>query len=153
MKKEIVINNQKLKFYSINQLRYSDRMKSNFREEISDKDTLVNYILEQLKCNKVDEVRWSCFLQELMGCVEIEQVPETFEELKELCMKLEPKLVKENNLYETQITLNINNGGYYAFYPDGTIIFKASNSINYTIAKNKTMSQMFQFIKSLIGEE
>lgn len=73
--------------------------------------------------------------------------------MKELCKKLEPKLVKENNLYETQITVNINNSGYYAFYSDGTIIFKASNSINYTIAKNKTMSQMFQFIKSLIGEE
>lgn len=82
-----------------------------------------------------------------------EQVPETWEDLKELCKKLEPKLVKENNLYETQITLNINKGGYYAFYPDGTIIFKASNSINYTIAKNRTMLQMFQFIKSLIGEE
>lgn len=83
----------------------------------------------------------------------VEKYPTTWEDLKELCKKLEPKLVKENNLYETQITLNINKGGYYAFYPDGTIIFKASNSINYTIAKNKTMSQMFQFIKSLIGEE
>ena len=92
-------------------------------------------------------------LDKLFICQKIEQVPTNWEELKELCKKLEPKLVKENNLYETQITLNINNGGYYAFYPDGTIIFKASNSINYTIAKNKTMSQMFQFIKSLIGEE
>lgn len=95
------------------------------------------------------------FLDENRVCEYEEEykVPITWEELMELCKKLEPKLVKENNLYETQITLNINNDGYYAFYPDGTIIFKASNSINYTIAKNKTMSQMFQFIKSLIGEE
>jgi ABC-type glycerol-3-phosphate transport system substrate-binding protein len=92
-------------------------------------------------------------LRDLKADYESFNLPETFEELKELCKKLEPKLVKENSLYETQITLNINKGGYYAFYPDGTIIFKASNSINYTIAKNRTMSQMFQFIKSLIGEE
>lgn len=83
MKRKIIINEQKLKFYSINQLRYSDRMKSNFREEISDKDTLVNYILEQLKCNKVDEVSWSCFLQELMTCIEVINIPENINELKE----------------------------------------------------------------------
>lgn len=81
----------------------------------------------------------------------IEKQPETFEELKELCKQLDKKLVKENNLYETQITMETDKG-YYAFYQDGTIIFKASNSINYTVAENRTMSQIFQFIKSLVGE-
>lgn len=83
MKRKIIINEQKLKFYSVNQLRYSDKMISNSREEISDKDTLVNYILEQAKCDKVDEVRWSCFLQELMYCIEVINIPENIEELKE----------------------------------------------------------------------
>lgn len=83
MKRKIIINEQKLKFYSVNQLRYSDKMISNSREEISNKDTLVNYILEQLKCNKVDEVRWSCFLQELQNCIEIINIPENINELKE----------------------------------------------------------------------
>ena len=79
-----------------------------------------------------------------------EKVPENFEELKELCEKLDKKLVKENNLYETQITMETDKG-YYAFYQDGTIIFKASNSINYKVATNRTPSQMWQIIKGLIS--
>lgn len=83
MKRKIIINEQKLKFYSVNQLGYSGKMISNFREEISDKETLVNYILEQFKRDKVDEVRWSCFLQELMYCIEVINIPENINELKE----------------------------------------------------------------------
>ena len=83
MKRKIIINEQKFKFYSTNHLRYSDRMISNSEEEISDKETLVNYILEQLKYNKVDEVRWSYFLQELITCIEVINIPENIEELKE----------------------------------------------------------------------
>mgnify|MGYP003290976438 CR=1 FL=1 len=91
-------------------------------------------------------------LDKLFICQKVEQVPETFEELKELCKKLEPKLVNEDALYETAITKKIDKG-YYAFYPDGTIIFKASNSINYTVAEDRTISQMWEIIKNLIGEE
>ena len=152
MKKEIVINNQKLKFYSINQLRYSARMRNNFREEISDKDTLVNYILEQLKCNKVDEVSWSCFLQELMTCVEIEQVPGNWEELKTMCKEIKEdiiwnedyceiknfKISKDGNIYYRQIQI----------YNDGII---TKNYI--TVVNDRTISQIWAFIKSLIGEE
>ena len=156
MKKQLILNEQKLKFYSTNQLRYSDRMRSNFREEISDKDTLANYILEQLKCNKVDEVSWSCFLQELMACVEIEQVPETFEELKELCKKINSKIVNENAMYESQIIIDTDKG-YFGFYYYSTgridIVFKSAYSTNHTVAKKRTIPQTWTFIKSIVGEE
>ena len=51
-----------------------------------------------------------------------EQVPESFEDLKDLCKQLDTKLVKEGALYETEITMEVDEG-YYAFYKDGVIIF------------------------------
>lgn len=56
-----------------------------------------------------------------------EQVPETFEELKELCK---------------DITLDLK------ICKDGTIY-----CYEYLLAKNRTPQQMWQIIKNLIGEE
>lgn len=82
----------------------------------------------------------------------VEQVPETFEELKELCKGLKGdiiwnkdyceiknfKISKDGNIYYRQIQI----------YYDGTI---TKNYI--TVINNRTIPQLWAFIESLIGEE
>ena len=69
-----------------------------------------------------------------------EQVPETFEELKELCKNIKGCYIGENyiNLSEK----------WLSFLNDGQIICHF-----YFITNNATPQQMWQIIKSLIGEE
>lgn len=77
---------------------------------------------------------------------EKEQVPETFEELKELCKEL--KGISFGKTGQTQETeyIAIDNSLY--FYKDGTIDFGFDN-LAYTI----TPARQWQIIKSLIGVE
>lgn len=86
-----------------------------------------------------------------------EKVPETFEELKELCKKINSKIVNENTIYESQIIIDTDKGyfGFYYYYSTGRIdiIFKSAYSTNHTVAKKRTIPQTWSFIKSLIGEE
>jgi len=86
----------------------------------------------------------------------LEQVPETFEELKELCKKINSKIVNENAMYESQIIIDTDKG-YFGFYYYSTgridIVFKSAYSTNHTVAKKRTIPQTWSFIKSLIGEE
>ena len=71
---------------------------------------------------------------------EKEKVPETFEELKELCKNIKGCYIGENyiNLSEK----------WLSFLNDGQIICHF-----YFITNNATPQQMWQIIKSLIGEE
>ena len=84
------------------------------------------------------------------------EVPETFEELKELCKKINSKIVNENAMYESQIIIDTDKG-YFGFYYYSTgridIVFKSAYSTNHTVAKRRTIPQTWAFIKSLIGEE
>lgn len=78
----------------------------------------------------------------LFICQEAEQVPETFEELKELC--------KDND--------KIGIGLEFIEYDNFTIVFKREGKIlgcgdDLIIAQNRTPQQMWQIIKNLIGEE
>ena len=105
----------------------------------------------------------NCHKYEPNACVECfnkngkkEQVPETFEELKELCKKINSKIVNENAMYESQIIIDTDKG-YFGFYYYSTgridIVFKSAYSTNHTIAKRRTIPQTWAFIKLLIGEE
>ena len=69
-----------------------------------------------------------------------EQVPETFEELKELCKNIKGCYIGENyiNLSEK----------WLSFLNDGQIICHF-----YFITNNATPAQMWQIIKGLVGEE
>ena len=71
-----------------------------------------------------------------------EQVPETFDELKELC--------KDND--------KIGIGLEFIEYDNFTIVFKREGKIlgcgdDLIIAENRTPAQMWNIIKNLIGEE
>lgn len=78
-----------------------------------------------------------------------EQVPETFEELKELCKNLKSKFV---TIYNNTITIDfpsINGGNNFYIH-----ITEKEIDINISIfAQNRTIPQLWAFIKSLIGEE
>ena len=78
-------------------------------------------------------------LDKLFICQKVEQVPETFEELKELCKGMYADIT------EHSITLF----GCLEFWDDGKLSF-----FHYSdIVNNLTPAQMWQIIKSLIGEE
>lgn len=79
----------------------------------------------------------------------VEQVPETFEELKELCKDLESKSI---TIYDGAITIDFPsiNGGFnfYIYITEKEIDINSS-----VFAQNRTIPQLWAFIKSLIGEE
>ena len=79
-------------------------------------------------------------LDKLFICQKVEQVPETFEELKELCKNIKGCYIGENyiNLSEK----------WLSFLNDGQI-----RCLCYNITNNATPYQMWQIIKNLIGEE
>ena len=86
----------------------------------------------------------------------VEKYPTSWEELKELCKKINSKIVNENAMYESQIIIDTDKGyfGFY-YYPTGRIdiVFKSAYSTNHTVARKRTIPQTWAFIKSLIGEE
>jgi len=78
-----------------------------------------------------------------------EQVPETWEELKELC--------KKENISKCEDEIKIkwhNNTSLYFYEKYGEIICKDEDScIEMTIGYDRTPAQMWNIIKNLIGEE
>ena len=77
--------------------------------------------------------------------VRFEQVPETFEELKELCKDLEDK-----DVFITSAGDCIEYHGLQ-FWVSGTVCHETEKF--YSIKSDRTPQQMWQIIKSLIGEE
>lgn len=76
----------------------------------------------------------------------IEQVPETFEELKELCRKLK---IGDCEVY---ITLQLTDKMKLYFYDNGEIIGAYLDfEYEFSLVKNRTPQQMWQIIKNLIG--
>lgn len=80
----------------------------------------------------------------------IEQVPESWEELKELCKDLKG-LYKNYNIevFDDAIFVLDAKAVLLKVYDDGEI----KDSGSEVIAENRTPQQMWQIIKSLIGEE
>ena len=76
-----------------------------------------------------------------------EQVPETFEELKELCKDLESK-----NVFIINAGNCIEFNGLY-FWKDGSITTTQNNNDIWATKTNLTPARQWQIIKSLIGEK
>lgn len=83
----------------------------------------------------------------IMSRCRVEQVPETWEELKELCRKLK---IGDCEVY---ITLQLTDKMKLYFYDNGEIIGAYLDfEYEFSLVKNRTPAQMWQIIKSLIGE-
>lgn len=80
-----------------------------------------------------------------------EQVPENWEDLKELCLELNNKIkdIDVNCVYNEHIIIQWYNDDNtdVDIYKDGTIFVE-----NHLVADNRTIEQMWQIIKGLIGE-
>lgn len=85
----------------------------------------------------------------------VEQVPETWKELRSLCIKLS---TKENMIYIFNEWKNPNKEFLkirtLRFYPDGTIRndYEDKNNEPYIIAENRTPAQMWNIIKALVDK-
>lgn len=87
-------------------------------------------------------------LDKLFICQKVEQVPETFEELKKLCRNFEG--VKF--FYDTVAGVEyININDTIAFNENGLMLAMKNNFD--VLVKKRTPAQMYQIIKNLIGEE
>ena len=92
-------------------------------------------------------------LDKLFICQKVEKVPESYEELRSLCFKIG---TKNNHVF---VFCDWGKGNEYLmthclkFYPDGKICMDGDNINEFVVAENKSPKQMWQIIKSLIGEE
>lgn len=77
-----------------------------------------------------------------------EQVPETFEELKGLCRNVKEVSITEEGHINVDLVYFTKDGEIY-IYIEGVL----TSSIYLPITENRTPQQMWQIIKSLIGEE
>ena len=82
----------------------------------------------------------------------VEQVPETFSELRELCEELNNKIkdIQVSCVYEKHIVIQWYNDDNTDIdvYDDGTIFVE-----NHLVAENRTPQQMWFIIKNLIGDK
>lgn len=92
----------------------------------------------------------NCHKYEPNACVECfnkngekEQVPESWEELKSLC-----KDIKDIQIVSNVIYLEPEDLGRIELYSDGVIVCN-----EYILAENRTVAQMWNFIKSLMEKE
>ena len=90
----------------------------------------------------------------LFICQKVEQVPETWEDLKELCEKTD--YVKTANIKNIPVYLNEFGTGYIIikglyFGINGKIFYEVIGQ-RYIIAQNRTPAQMWQIIKGLTEE-
>ena len=77
----------------------------------------------------------------------IEQVPETWEELKELCEDIKEITITEEGHINVDFVYFTKDGKIYT-YVEGIL----TSSIFLPVSKDRTPQQMWNIIKSLIGE-
>ena len=94
-------------------------------------------------CDMPTSKKIECYLKEERQVYEVEQVPETFEELKELCKGIKDVEVYDDTIYVTDQKVIL-----VRLFDDGEI----KDSGKEVIATNRTPQQMWQIIKGLIGE-
>lgn len=80
--------------------------------------------------------------------IKIEQVPESFEDLKELCKDIKEVTITEEGHINIDLVYFTEDGEIYT-YIEGVL----TSSLSLPVAKNRTPAQMWEIIKSLIGEE
>lgn len=146
MKERIIINKQKMRFYNKKVLNKTLLMGYSGNFDITEEDNLVDAIKEQLKSRKVnfDEI---VFFQELSNCIEFEQLPETYDELKEL--------LKNNNEVEFDDTSVKDRKYIWVLTPLGEILlgFAIDNDNNVEVIdtdKTITIAECYQAIRSLV---
>lgn len=82
-----------------------------------------------------------------------EKVPETFSDLQELCEKINSKLFVVDCGYTARIIITeIEFGRTMTFYDNGLVVVSADKDYEIILTENRTLSQMWQIIKNLIGE-
>lgn len=148
MKERIIINKQKMKLYNKNALDKLGVKVSNENYEITDEDTLVDFIKEQFNNRKLT-TNFAGILQELKYCIEFEQLPETYDELKEL--------LKDNNKVEFVDTSVKDRKYIWVLTPLGEILlgFVVDNDNKVEIIdtdKIIPIAECYQTIKNLIQE-
>lgn len=79
---------------------------------------------------------------------EVEQVPENWEELKELCKGIKEVTITEEGHINVDLVYFTKDGEIYT-YVEGVL----TSSIFLPVSKDRTPQQMWQIIKNLIGEE
>ena len=79
--------------------------------------------------------------------VKREQVPENFEELKELCRDIKEVTITEEGHINVDFVYFTKDGKIYT-YVEGIL----TSSIFLPVSKDRTPQQMWNIIKSLIGE-
>lgn len=146
MKERLIINKQKMKFYNKKVLNKTLSMGYSGNFDITEEDNLVDAIKEQLESRKVN-FNEIVFFQELSNCIEIEQLPETYDELKEL--------LKENNKVEFDDTSVKDRKYIWVLTPLGEILlgFAIDNGNNVEVIdtdKTITIAECYQAIRSLV---
>lgn len=94
-------------------------------------------------CDKPTSALVECYLDEPRQVYETVKVPENWEELKSLC-----KDIKDIQIVSNVIYLEPEDLGRIELYSDGVIVCN-----EYILAENRTVAQMWNFIKSLMEKE
>lgn len=82
------------------------------------------------------------------GKSKVEQVPTNWAELKELCKDIKEVKITEEGYINVDFVYFTKDGLIYT-YVEGVLM----SSLSLPVSKNRTPQQMWQIIKSLIGEE
>ena len=111
---------------------------------------------QEININQFGEMKERRITDKVLQIEKVEQVPETWEELKELCKELKDRYYKKfrkNKIYLIEEDfIEFMGDDIYGFRvdKDGTI---SSNDFDQIFKINQTPAQMWQIIKNLIGEE
>ena len=97
--------------------------------------------------NKTDFVCIEDIVKDLKVEYKIEQVPENFSELKELCKGIKEVTITEEGHINVDLVYFTKDGEIYT-YVEGVL----TSSIFLPVSKDKTPAQMWNIIKNLIGE-
>lgn len=84
----------------------------------------------------------------------IEQVPETFSDLQELCETINSKQFAVDCEYTARIIITeIDFRRKITFHDNGLVIVSPDKDYEIILTENRTPAQMYQIIKNLIGGE
>ena len=86
-------------------------------------------------------------LDKLFICQKVERVPETFEELKDLCKDIKEVTITEEGHINVDLVYFTKDGEIYT-YVEGVL----TSSIFLPVSKDRTPQQMWQIIMGLLGE-
>lgn len=98
-------------------------------------------------CDKPTSALVECYLEEPRQAYETVKVPETWEELKELCKDIKEVTITEEGHINVDLVYFTKDGEIYT-YVEGVL----TSSIFLPVSKDRTPQQMWQIIMGLLGE-